>query len=99
MPSIQEGISNAVLEAMSMEVPIITTDAGGMNEAVTNEVEGFVIKKFDIDSIYSKTEKLILDPKLRLKMGRNGRKKIIKKFTISRQIRLFAQHYNDLLEQ
>ena len=41
-PSLSEGIPNCVLEAMACELPVVVTDCGGMREAVTDGVEGFV---------------------------------------------------------
>ena len=38
-----EGISNAALEAMALGLPVVTTKAGGMAEAVSDGVEGYVV--------------------------------------------------------
>ena len=43
LSSVSEGISNAVLEAMATGLPVVTTDCGGMREAVSDGVEGFVV--------------------------------------------------------
>ncbi len=52
LPSLSEGISNAVLEAMAMNVPIISTNVGGMEEVINNNESGLLISSFSIDSIF-----------------------------------------------
>ena len=42
LPSVEEGIANVVLEAMAIGTPVLTTDCGGMQEVITNGVNGFV---------------------------------------------------------
>ena len=51
LPSIEEGISNAVLEAMILGVPVISTNCGGMVEVITNNKNGFIVPVRDPDSI------------------------------------------------
>jgi len=43
LPSVEEGIANVVLEAMAAGLPVITTNCGGMEEAVTHDVNGWVV--------------------------------------------------------
>lgn len=43
LPSIEEGISNAVLEAMALRIPVISTDCGGMKEVIKNRENGFIV--------------------------------------------------------
>jgi glycosyltransferase involved in cell wall biosynthesis len=52
LPSLSEGISNAVLEAMAMDLPIISTNVGGMNEVIENNRNGLLISSFSVDSIF-----------------------------------------------
>ena len=51
LSSLSEGISNAVLEAMACGLPVVTTDCGGMREAVTDGIEGFVVPVRNADGI------------------------------------------------
>jgi len=99
LSSLEEGISNAVLEAMSMEVPVVTTDAGGMAEAVTNGVEGFVVPRYDPDAIAENLKLLLVDEKLRLEIGSAARQRILREFTIERQAQVFLDEYYALKRQ
>ena len=96
LPSVSEGLSNAVLEAMAMEVPIVTTDAGGMAEAVTDGVEGFVVPRYNPSAIAARTRQLLRDEDLRRKMGQNGRQRVLRDFTIERQVQVFLDEYSAL---
>lgn len=86
LSSLSEGISNAVLEAMSCGVPVVTTDCGGMREAVTDGVEGFVVPVRDPESMAAALGRLVSDPELRRRMGEAGRQRILREFTLERQI-------------
>ena len=60
-----EGLSNALLEAMMMGLPCITTDCAGAAEAVENGVDGIIIPIRDRNKMTEAMEKLISDASLR----------------------------------
>lgn len=90
LASLSEGISNAVLEAMACGLPVVTTDCGGMREAVTDGIEGFVVPVMDPEAMAGALIKLASSPDLREKMGQAARKKILNNFTLKEQIRAFV---------
>jgi len=90
LSSLSEGISNAVLEAMSCGLPIVTTECGGMREAIQDGVEGFVVPVRDPESMAEGLQKLALDPDLRKSMGRAGRERILADFNSQSQIEAFV---------
>ena len=61
LPSYNEGLPIAILEAMSYGLPIISTDVGSISEAVINDCNGFLIKPGDIDSLAKDMSKMVLD--------------------------------------
>jgi glycosyltransferase involved in cell wall biosynthesis len=86
LSSLSEGISNAVLEAKSCGLPVVTTDCGGMREAVSDGVEGFVVPvrapKAMADALY----RLARDPELRARIGQAGRQRVEQEFDQHNQI-------------
>jgi glycosyltransferase involved in cell wall biosynthesis len=68
-PSLNEGMSNAMLEALATGLPLISTNTGGATELVTDGENGFIIKFKDSQDIAEKIERLILDEALRKKMS------------------------------
>lgn len=89
LASLSEGIANAALEAMSCGLPVVTTDCGGMREAVTNGVEGFLVPPRDPQALASALAKLAHEPVLRQQMSAAGRSRIIKQFCLDDQITAF----------
>jgi len=75
LPSLNEGMSNTMLEALASGLPIIATDTGGTKELVENGENGFVVKKKDSQNIADKVERLISDSDLRRKMSVKSRQK------------------------
>lgn len=96
LSSVEEGISNAVLEAMACGVPIVTTEAGGMREAVTDGVEGLLVPIRDPAALAAALGALASDPAARATYGRNARRRAVAEFSIERQIDVFEAKYSAL---
>ena len=71
LPSLNEGMSNSILEAMACGLPIIATDTGGSKELIKNN--GFVVKKADAGSLKKVIENFIANRELIESMGRASR--------------------------
>lgn len=97
LSSVEEGISNAVLEAMATGIPIVTTTAGGMGEAVTDGVEGFVVPVRDAAALASRLETLIEDAALRARMAKAARLRAETEFSIERQATVFESIYRSVI--
>jgi colanic acid/amylovoran biosynthesis glycosyltransferase len=97
LSSLSEGISNAVLEAMSCGVPVVTTDCGGMREAVTDGVEGLVVPLRDAGAMAAALVKLARDADLRQRMGEAGRLRIKREFGLSNQIEQWLHLFRGVL--
>jgi N,N'-diacetylbacillosaminyl-diphospho-undecaprenol alpha-1,3-N-acetylgalactosaminyltransferase len=82
LPSYREGLPRTSMEAASMGLPIVTTDAVGCRETVDNGVNGFLIPPQNVQALADAIEKLIINPSLRQKMGNAGREKAIREFDI-----------------
>lgn len=91
-----EGISNAVLEAMAVGLPVVTTNAGGMSEAVTDGVEGFVVPVRNSDALADRIAELARNPERRRTMGAAGRERVEREFSIERQADTFEAVYGSL---
>jgi L-malate glycosyltransferase len=75
LPSLNEGMSNAMLEALATGLPIVSTDTGGAKELVGEGVNGYIVKMRNSQDIADRLERLIIDSNLRKKMGEESRKK------------------------
>src|SRR5690606_3774255 len=65
-----EGLSNALLEAMMMGLPCISTDCAGSNEIIKNGENGLIIPIGDINKLADAMKKLIDDRKLAKKLAK-----------------------------
>ncbi|MBD7970811.1 glycosyltransferase family 4 protein [Paenibacillus gallinarum] len=83
LPSYNEGLPMAVLEAMSNSLPIVATFVGGIPEVILNGKNGFLIDPGDIDGLTESLETLINDKKLRQAMGMENRIIISEKFDMN----------------
>ncbi len=78
LPSLSEGLSNVVMEAMASGLPVIATDVGGNSELIKDGSGGSVVEPRDTKELCSAMERLCSDELLRKKMGEYNRKKIKK---------------------
>lgn len=72
------------IEAMSFGLPIVATRWRTMPEVVSDGITGFLIPVGDAASLADRLEQLLLDPDLRERMGRAGRAKFEREFTIDK---------------
>jgi glycosyltransferase involved in cell wall biosynthesis len=92
-----EGISNAALEAMAVGLPVVTTNAGGMSEAVRDGIEGYVVPVRDINALADRLKSLLTDPTQRERMGLSARSRAEAEFSLSRQAEVFEQMYQTVI--
>lgn len=96
LSSVEEGISNAALEAMATGIPVVTTNAGGMAEAITDGVEGFVVPVRDVDAFADRLRLLATDEKLRERQGVAARQRALVDFGLERQLTVFDELYRSV---
>ncbi|NJO92169.1 MAG: glycosyltransferase family 4 protein [Chloroflexia bacterium] len=74
LPSYNEGMSNALLEAMACGLPVVVTDVGGTFELVKDEENGYIFAPGNIEELIAILEKMSKEPERLYEMGRNSRK-------------------------
>lgn len=92
-PSLYETFGKTITEAMACEKPVISTEVCGIPEVVDNNKTGILIKENDSVKLAKAMETLFLDEKMRKKMGKEGRKKVIKYFTWDKVARRVDEGY------
>jgi colanic acid/amylovoran biosynthesis glycosyltransferase len=97
--AISEGFCNAVLEAQSMELPVVTSDADGLGENVVDGSSGFVVKRRDPRALADRMELLAANGDLRREMGSAGRRRVLEQFQLADQIRAFGKFYEAVLSE
>ena len=94
-----EGFPRSILEAMSIGLPIIASNVGGINEQVVNNKNGYLVPQGNEKTLKEKLIKLIKNPALREKMGQNSRKKVSEKFSLQKLHQRTCQVYKEVLSK
>lgn len=87
-----EGIPNAIIEAMAMELPILSTYHSGIPEAIENGVHGFLSQEGDISSYAKNMERILEFPYLNI-----NKTKVIEQFSIDNHIAQLKNIYRSIL--
>ena len=96
LTSFYEGIANVCLEAMSMELPVVATRSGGMEEVIEHGKDGLLCNTYDPESIANAVLSISENAGLRKLMGVHARHKVMNEFTIQKQADIFDQKYQQL---
>lgn len=98
LPSVEEGIANVVLESMAAGIPVVTTDCGGMNEAISDKSNGFIVSSREPELMADKIIDYInTDNNFKEEIIRNAKSIIEEKFSQERQVKEFTDLYNSVL--
>lgn len=73
LPSYHEGLPVSIVEAMSVELPVISTTAGAIPEMITEGVEGYIVVPGDVDALARALVAMSKDPERRRRMGAAAR--------------------------
>jgi glycosyltransferase involved in cell wall biosynthesis len=97
MPSLWEGLPMALLEAMSMELPVVVTEVEGVEDMIEPGKNGLMVPVKDVDGIAASIVRLLDDPAERARLGQAARKLLESEFTVDRMCadyeRLFLEIY------
>ncbi len=96
LPSLQEGISVAAMEAMAMETPVVVTLVGGMAELIDNGIDGMLIPPENPEIMADVIAKLLQDKELTLSLTQKSRQKIAAKFHHRRSAQILLESLEQL---
>ncbi|NJW53435.1 glycosyltransferase [Salinimicrobium oceani] len=97
MSSSFEGLPIALLEAMSMECAVVSTDAGGIKEVIRNEIDGLTCKVEEWEKLSDLCQTLIDDPEKLGKYQKAARERVVNNFSLKRMVDELEGIYRDLV--
>jgi glycosyltransferase involved in cell wall biosynthesis len=97
LPSRSEGLPNALLEAMALEVPVVATAVGGIPRVITHETDGLLIDSSSSDAIAAGIRRLADDTALARRLARAGRDKVVEHFSFRRRMEKIRGIYDRVL--
>lgn len=97
LPSENESFGLSALEAMSCQVPVIGTNAGGLPEVVENGRTGWLAEVGDVEYMAERGKQLLTDSDLRREMGKNARQVAVKKFSQDKIVDMYERYYETIM--
>lgn len=90
----REGIPNALMEAMAMGKPVITTTMPGCRETVVDGINGILVPPHDVGALVEAMNQMIKCPDRRVKMAYESRRLAVEKFDVNRVNSLIIKALN-----
>jgi glycosyltransferase involved in cell wall biosynthesis len=94
LTSSHEGIPYVILKSMSAKVPIVSTEVGGINEIITNNINGLLVPFADIDGLKNSVLKLVKDNSSRNSIVNNAYLDYKNKWTVEKTICKMEEIYS-----
>ncbi|HZI79398.1 MAG TPA: glycosyltransferase [Vicinamibacterales bacterium] len=99
MPSLNEALSNALLESMAAGLPTVATRVGGTAEALTDGATGLLVPPDDALALAAALGRLLDDPAMAAALGRAARVTIEQRFSLAAMVAATERLYIELLRQ
>ncbi len=99
IPSGSETFGLAALEAMACNVPIVSSNIGGLPELNVDGETGFLCPLGDIDALTEKTRAILSDDALHRRLAEGARRRAVEMFDQDQIVPMYEAHYERVLEQ
>ncbi len=96
LPSVSEGLPNAVLEAMACSNPVVATAVNGVVEVIEEGSTGYLLPPRNSARMAEAVIKMLASPQNMKEMGRKGRERVTNHFSVEQQINKFEELYYSL---
>lgn len=93
LPSLREGLSNVILEAMALGRPVISTRAGGTPEIIEHDINGLLVEPTDVAALAQAMQKLADDPGLRARIGQAGQRRVSEHYSPDAMVNAMSKEY------
>jgi L-malate glycosyltransferase len=97
MPSLNEALSNVLLESMAAAAPTVATRVGGTPEAIVDGVTGILVEPGDSVALAEGIARLLENPQLAAHLGRSARQAVQEHYSAEKMVRATERLYLDLL--
>ena len=97
LPSESEGMSNALLEAMAMQLPVVATAVGGNVAVIEKDVSGFLVDYPDSRALAGKALELFSNAELRKSVGEKARARVVERYSAAAMVRDMEALYDRVL--
>jgi glycosyltransferase involved in cell wall biosynthesis len=88
-----DGLPNALLESLAAGRAVVATQAGGIPDVVTHDVNGLLVPEKDGDALAHALRRLIREPQTRERLGREARRQAVERLSWEAAARRFEECY------
>ena len=99
LPSLREGISNTILEAMASGLPVVATRVGGNPELVVEGETGMLVPPSDPAAMAKAVRTYLNHPELLKAHGQAGRRRVEQEFSMEKMVNGYMEVYDKVLSQ
>lgn len=96
-PTLKEAFGRVAVEALSCQVPVVATKVGGVPEIVNDEKDGILVPPKSSPHLANGIMRILQNPELKRRMGEEGRRKVMEKFTLKKTVSQIENIYYSLL--
>lgn len=96
VPSLQENLSNIILESMSCGLPVVAFDIGGNGDMISHQSSGYLAKPFDIDDLLQGINWVLSHPNAKI-LAKEARNAMLKRFSYYKVAQQYKRLYDQIL--
>jgi colanic acid/amylovoran biosynthesis glycosyltransferase len=97
LASFAEGIPVALMEAMAMGIPCVSTRITGIPELIRDNIDGLLVPASSIESLASALESLLVDADLRARLGSAARARVVERYNLADNLKVLASTFEKCL--
>ena len=99
LASFAEGVPIALMEAMAMEVPCVSTCVAGIPELIRDGLDGLLVPASSAEAMASALGRLLDDPLLRRRLGAAGRRRVEENYNLAQNVHSLANVFRELVSK
>jgi glycosyltransferase involved in cell wall biosynthesis len=98
VPSLQENLSNSIMESLSCSTPVVGFDIGGNSDMVEHKINGYLATPFDTNDLSNGIKWVLINNSKHGSLGKNARYKVLKEFDSNIVAKKYIRLYKDIIE-
>ena len=96
-PSLSEGLGTSILDALSLELPVVASRTGGIPEIIAHGENGLLVEPDSPGELGGAVERLLADPAAAALLGQRGKETVLERFSVQGMVEGTEAAYRELL--